>query len=71
MKQEPWPGYIGHPSWHFHEWGAGTGLVHLLDEHVLRRELETAGFIIEQIGCYTLPWDTDQVCCGVVARCGP
>lgn len=54
----PWPGYFG----------TRGQAVHLLDERTLRRELEDAGFQIEEAGCYTLPWDSNQVCCGVVAR---
>jgi hypothetical protein len=35
---------------------------------VLLRELEAAGFIIEEISSYSLPWDAEQRCCAVVAR---
>jgi hypothetical protein len=40
----------------------------LLDELALQAEIETAGFTIEEQGCYQLPWDSSQVCCGIVAR---
>ncbi len=56
----PWPGHFGTDPQPFH----------LLDERILRRELESAGFLIEEAGCYALPWDRDQMCCAVVATCG-
>jgi SAM-dependent methyltransferase len=60
LAQDPWPGYV-----------AGVShAVHLLDEPILRRELDAAGFEIEHLYSYPLPWDTDQMCCAVVARCG-
>jgi hypothetical protein len=40
----------------------------LLDEPILRRELEATGFEIENLWSYQLPWDFDQICCAVVAR---
>ncbi len=44
---------------------------HLLDEPVLRREIEAAGFVVEHANRYPVPWDADQMCCAVIARCGP
>jgi SAM-dependent methyltransferase len=40
---------------------------HLLDEHVLERELTLAGFGIEDSMTFPLAWDPSQICCGVVA----
>lgn len=40
---------------------------HLLDEHVLQRELTLAGFGVEEFLSFPLPWDPSQMCCGVVA----
>jgi SAM-dependent methyltransferase len=69
LAGEPWPGYLAdirhlRPHWH-----GASATVHLLDEPVLWRELERVGFEIEHMDSYPLPWDTDQVCCAVVARC--
>ena len=55
----PWPGYFS----------TGVEAIHLLDERTLRRELESAGFAIEEAGSYALPWDRDQMCCSLVATC--
>jgi len=41
------------------------------DETALRMQLESAGFVIESLSCYSLPWDTEETCFGVVARCAP
>jgi SAM-dependent methyltransferase len=41
------------------------------DETELRLQLESAGFIVETLNCYALPWDSEQVCFGVIARCAP
>jgi SAM-dependent methyltransferase len=40
----------------------------LLDELTLQAEIQTAGFTIEEHGSYQLPWDSSQICCGIVAR---
>ena len=40
---------------------------HLLDQHVLQRELTRAGFAIEELLEFPLAWDSSQICCGVVA----
>src|SRR5438552_4929199 len=40
---------------------------HLLDEHVLERELTLAGFGVEEFLSFPLAWDPLQICCGVVA----
>jgi SAM-dependent methyltransferase len=71
MAQEPWPGYIGNVRRLRPSWSAESVAVHLLDEPVLRRELDAAGFVPEYVNCYPLPWDPDQMCCAVIARCGP
>ena len=39
------------------------------DEMQLRMQLEAAGFIVESLSCYALPWDGEQICFGVIARC--
>lgn len=64
-----WPGYI-------HGWvppfaadADHASGIHLLDEVVLRRELEAAGFVIKEVGCYPLPWDREQMCCAIIAGC--
>jgi SAM-dependent methyltransferase len=72
--QDPWPGYIApgdrvngrrrRPGW-----PEDSAAVHLLDETVLRRELEAAGFALDYVSCYPLPWDADQMCCAVIAHC--
>jgi SAM-dependent methyltransferase len=61
MIGESWPGYI--------EWTGTHSAVHLLDENVLKRELNAAGFLVEELSTYTLPWDAEQLCTAVVARC--
>jgi SAM-dependent methyltransferase len=61
MFGEAWPGYL--------EWTGAC--VHLLDENILTRELHEAGFIVEELSSYTLPWDPEQLCTAAVARCGP
>jgi SAM-dependent methyltransferase len=65
-----WPGYITDASQFCAQWAGSTDSIHLLDERVLCRELESAGFIVEEVKCSPLPWDREQVCCAVVARCG-
>jgi ubiquinone/menaquinone biosynthesis C-methylase UbiE len=57
MARERWPGYIAARS------------IHLIDSDVLTREVRAAGFTIEEVRCYPLPWDSEQVCCACVARC--
>ena len=54
-KNEVWPG------------AADSRRPHLLDHHVLQRELTRAGFSIEEMMEFPLAWDTAQICCGVVA----
>jgi SAM-dependent methyltransferase len=65
-----WPGYIADASQFCAQWAGSTDSIHLLDERVLCRELESVGFIVEEVKCSPLPWDGEQVCCAVVARCG-
>src|SRR5882757_3827933 len=64
-----WPGYIEDLSQFFPHWTGSATSVHLLDDSVLCRELESAGFIIEEVKCSPLPWDREQICCAVIARC--
>jgi polyketide synthase PksJ len=71
MCREQWPGYIENIDRVFPRWPGASTSVHLLDEPVLRRELAAAGFLIEAISHYPLPWDSEQICCAVIARCGP
>jgi SAM-dependent methyltransferase len=52
---ETWPG------------AADSRHPHLLDEHVLERELTLAGFGVEEFLSFPLAWDPAQICCGVVA----
>jgi SAM-dependent methyltransferase len=40
---------------------------HLIDRHVLQRELTRAGFSVDEVLEYPLAWDAAQICCGVVA----
>ena len=62
-----WPGYLPNVS---RLWNRGLQeTVHLLDERVLRRELESAGFVIDEMVRYPLPWDETRVCCAVIAHC--
>jgi SAM-dependent methyltransferase len=68
-EEDPWPGYLTDVSRLRPHWNGASATVHLLDEPVLRRELEAAGFQIEHLRSNPLPWDPDQVCCAVVARC--
>jgi ubiquinone/menaquinone biosynthesis C-methylase UbiE len=39
------------------------------DETELRLQLESAGFTVETLKCYPLPWDGEQMCFGVIAHC--
>jgi SAM-dependent methyltransferase len=71
LAQDPWPGYIADVRRLRPHWDGSCDAVHLLDEPILRRELEAAGFEIEHVSSYPLPWDPDQMCCAVVARCAP
>jgi SAM-dependent methyltransferase len=66
---EPWPGFI--EDFHQYEPCRDDTLefVHLIDEPVLRRELEFAGFVIDEMTCESLPWDSEQQCWSVVAHC--
>ena len=68
VARDPWPGYFEDVSELMPGWHGGASAVHLLEEHVLLRELEAAGFIIEEISSYSLPWDGEQRCCAAVAR---
>src|SRR6185436_19400623 len=70
MLGEPWPGYIESLSAAMPECSGATTAMHLLDESVLTRELKAAGFLMEEMSSYLLPWDTEQLCTGVVAKCG-
>jgi hypothetical protein len=68
-KFESSPGYFESIRGLRPTWDGSSDLVHLLDEPILRRELEAAGFELEYVHAYPLPWDCDQMCCAVVARC--
>lgn len=63
-----WPGFIADVRQFL---PAGTqvapAFIHLLDAQVLRRELTSAGFRVEDVSRYVLPWDAEQSCCAVVA----
>ncbi len=65
-----WPGDIADVSRVLGSSGGRPVPVNLLDERILRRELDAAGFVVEEVCWYALPWDSQQVCCGVIARCG-
>ncbi len=66
----PWPGYIKDVS-RFTRRGRDDGVsVNLLDERSLRRLLMAAGFSIDAVSAYRVPWDSEQMCCAVTARCG-
>lgn len=69
MAQEQWPGYIEDIRRLLPGWRGATRSVHLLDEPVLRRELEAVGFVVEYVNHYPLPWDSEQPCCAIIARC--
>lgn len=71
MARETWPGYIADVRRLSPAWPGECTSIHLIDEPILRRELQQAGFEIEHLGSYALPWDSEQMCCAVVARCGP
>ena len=63
-----WPGHIADLS-QFHV-TADKGIpCHLLDETVLGREVQAAGFAIESTLRYSLPWEPSQICCSMIARC--
>jgi SAM-dependent methyltransferase len=63
-----WPGFIPDVR-RFLVDGAPLipAFIHLLNSQVLRRELTSAGFRVEEVTRYVLPWDTEQTCCAVVA----
>jgi SAM-dependent methyltransferase len=64
-----WPGYMDHswaPAGHLL---GNAPAIHLLDEHTLSRELQAAGFVVEESSSYPLPWDSTQICCALIARC--
>ncbi len=65
-----WPGYIQDLS-QFQPTAAKGVACHLLDEHVLGREMQTAGFEVETTLRYSLPWEPEQICCSMIARCAP
>ena len=65
-----WPGYIEDLS-RFHVMAEKGVSCHLLDENVLGREMQTAGFVIEATLRYSLPWEPEQICCSMIARCAP
>jgi SAM-dependent methyltransferase len=67
---DPWPGFLEDLDKDMPQWGYAGESVHLLDRNVLARELELAGFHIEELTCDPLPWDGDQHCCSAIARCG-
>ncbi len=69
LAEDPWPGYIADIRRLRPHWDGSCDAIHLLDEPILRRELEAVGFEIEHIHSYPLPWDGDQMCCAVIARC--
>jgi SAM-dependent methyltransferase len=54
-KNDVWPG------------AADSRRPHLLDQHVLQRELTRAGFSVDEVLEFPLAWDAAQICCGVVA----
>ena len=65
----PWPGYVKNVSRFTRRDLDDTGAVHLLDERLLRPLLTAAGFSIETVSEYTVPWDSEQLCCAITARC--
>lgn len=69
MAQDRWPGYIRNPALVIPDWMGSEDPIHLLDEPILGREIEAAGFTIEGIHRYSLPWDSEQICCACIARC--
>jgi cyclopropane fatty-acyl-phospholipid synthase-like methyltransferase len=69
LAEDPWPGYIPDMRRLRPHWDGASDAVHLLDGPILQRELEAAGFEMEHTLAYPLPWDFDQICCAVVARC--
>lgn len=69
MAQARWPGFIRHPAQVLPHWTGSDTPIHLIDEPLLAREIEAAGFGIEDIHRYPLPWDSDQICCACIARC--
>jgi SAM-dependent methyltransferase len=63
-----WPGYIADVRKFLPDDAqAVPAFIHLLNAQVLRRELTSAGFRVEEISSYRVPWDVDQSCCAVVA----
>ena len=54
-NNEVWPG------------AADSFRPHLLDQHILQRELTRAGFSVAELLEFPLAWDATQVCCGIVA----
>jgi SAM-dependent methyltransferase len=66
-----WPGYIDDASRYFAPCDRGPTAVHLFNERILRHELEAVGFTIKKASYYPLPWDSEQICCAIIARCDP
>jgi SAM-dependent methyltransferase len=66
----PWPGLIEDFHRYMPHRDDTLEFVHLIDEPVLRRELEFAGFVIDEMTCQSLPWDSEQQHCSVIAHCG-
>ncbi len=64
-----WPGYIKLASSLDSIPHEGTVMVNLLDDRILRPVLTAAGFSIEEVSRYSVPWDVGQKCCGITARC--
>ena len=69
-EQAQWPGFIADAQAYFPDWNEANPSVHLIDEQVLRRELERVGFAVDEFNCYAPIWDSKQVYCSVVAHCG-
>jgi SAM-dependent methyltransferase len=64
-----WPGYIKFASSLNSTPHDGVTMVNLLDDRILRPVLKVAGFSIEEVSWYSVPWDSAQKCCGITARC--
>jgi cyclopropane fatty-acyl-phospholipid synthase-like methyltransferase len=55
--------------WLYPEGRLFLSAAHPMNEEILRREVSSAGFFVEDVSTYLPPWEGSQECFGVIARC--